>query len=111
MALASHAEYHVSKLQKVDRLLGLQRMLKKEVADLSKGFELADAITKSVSMIASDDAEAEEPLDCHQNLAIPLMLDHHELRQNLKADGHFRMTIDAYVEATFAIHKTDDPVR
>ena len=111
MALASHAEYHVSKLEKVNRLLGLQRVLKKEVANLPKRFELADAITQAVSMIASDDSEAEEPLDCHENLAIPLVLDHHKLWQDLKADAHFRMPIDAYMKAPFAIDKADDPVR
>jgi hypothetical protein len=111
MTLTSHKKYHVSKLQKVHCLLGLQRMLKEELADFSEGFELADSITEAVAMIASDDAEAKEPLDRHKHLAVPLMLDHLELGQHLIADGHFPVTIDAHMKAPFAIDKADDPVR
>jgi hypothetical protein len=62
-------------------------------------------------MIASNDAEAKESLDCHENLAIPLMLDHHEFRQHPIADGHILMPIDAHMKASLAIDKTDNPVR
>ena len=111
MPLAKHEEYNISKLQKVNILFGLQRVPKKEVAHLLKAFELAHPKAEPVFVIASDNSEAEKPLERHQNLLIPLMLDYNKLRQHLVAEGHFLMSIDAYMEASFAIGKADDPLR
>ncbi len=39
------------------------------------------------------------------------MLYNREFRQNLKASGHLRVRIDADEETTFAIHKSNNPLR
>jgi len=39
------------------------------------------------------------------------MLDYSELRKDLISDLHFRMAIDADIEATFSVNKANNPVR
>ena len=50
-------------------------------------------------------------LECMQKLDVSLVLYNCEFREHLKTGSHLRVRIDAHEEATFAVNKSDHPLR
>src|SRR5207247_1015838 len=61
-------------------------------------------------MIRGDLAEPKKLLKSFENRHILLMLHHAELGEDLPADLHTGLSIDANKEAPFSIDKSDDPL-
>jgi hypothetical protein len=110
VAFTLHEEQNPTELPKIDVFFRLQRMLHKKLADFFQAVQIPDAKAIPVRMISSDRAGTEEPFQGHQNLPIAVVLDHHELGQDLKAYRHFGMPGDADMEAAFGIDESDDPI-
>ena len=79
--------------------------------DLIQVIHSSYPIRHSLGMIRSNHATPKELFECMKQLDISLMLYNREFRQNLKASGHLRVRIDSDEETTFAIHKSNNPLR
>ena len=93
----------------IDVLLCLERMATKEVAHLLKSFEFADSQTEPVVVITANDARLKETFQSFEHLAIPLMLDDHELGKHLVTRRHFFVPVQADMKAALAVDEADDP--
>ena len=71
--------------------------------------EASDAELLSITMIRGDLTAPEELAELPKEGNVPLVLDHAELWQDLPADLHRGLPIDADEETSFSIDETDHP--
>ena len=69
----------------------------------------ANSIGHPVSVIASNHSTAEKLFQRMKQLNITSMLDDGEFGEYLKVRGHLRVRVDADVETSFAVNKSDNP--
>ena len=86
-------------------------MGEKKLANRLQSIELSDSQTPPVAMIRPHDAAAEKPLERLQDLLVPLVLNHDELRQYLVAAGHFLVPVEADMKTAFPVDKSYNPIR
>src|ERR1041385_6254940 len=106
-----HQPQNVSEFQEIDLLFCFQRMLFKEAGDLLQVLKFPNSQFPAVLMVLANCATTEEPLQRVQDLYVPHVLNDAKFRNDLVTDGSFRIALDAYEEAAFAVHKTDHPFR
>jgi hypothetical protein len=68
-------------------------------------------ISHSLRVVYSNHAAPKEFLEGVQQLNVSLVLYNREFRKHLEARSHLRMAVDANEEATFAVNKTNHPLR
>lgn len=111
MLLKHHHSYHISKDVEILLFQGFERMFEEKWQDnIVKMFQLSYAVTQPISVIRPDNAAAEKGFERFQDFHVSLMLYHNELWQHLHTERHFRMGCDAYMEASFSIRETNDPL-
>jgi hypothetical protein len=87
-------------------------MLLKEWNDsLIQVIQTPHSISHPVAVIRANHAAPEELLQCMKQLDVSLVLNNCELRKHLKSGGHLGVWIDADEETTFAVYKSDYPLR
>src|SRR5713101_1600023 len=87
-------------------------MLFKEGNDfLIQVIQASHPIRHSLPVICSNHAAPKEFLECMEQLDVSLVLYNCELRKNLKSGSHVRVWIDSNEETTFAVHKSNHPLR
>ena len=97
--------------REVDPLLRFQRMLFEEGNNpFTKVIQPPDSIGHPITVILSYHPTTEEFLQRVEQLDITLMLDNREFGEHLKLAGHLWMRIDADVETSFAVNKSDHPL-
>ena len=64
----------------------------------------------AIAVIHSNHAAVKIGFECVEYVDITLMLNYGKFRKHLIPYRHFRMRIDAYIEATFPIDESDDPL-
>ncbi len=69
-----------------------------------------NSISHPITVVRSNHPTAEELLQRVEQLNIPLVLDDREFGEHLKLASHLWMRIDADVETTFAVNKSDNPL-
>jgi hypothetical protein len=105
-----HLEQDPAEDDEVSPLARLERVLDEEWDDAVEQVLLAPhPVRHPVSVVAADDAAAEEGLQGVQELHIALVLHDGELRQNLSACSQVRVRIHPDVEAAFAVDKACNP--
>ena len=111
MGFLIHVAEDVPKFEKVQILLRFQRMfLKKRNDDFPKVLQPSNAIRHAFAMIGSHYSATEKSLQCKEEPNIPSMLNDGEFRKHLILGGHLWMRIDADVETSFAVNKSDHPI-
>jgi hypothetical protein len=70
----------------------------------------SDSIGHPVTVVRSHHPTSEEFLQRVKQLNVPLVLDNREFGEHLKLAGHFRVWVDADVEATFSVNKSHNPL-
>ena len=68
-------------------------------------------IRQALPVVSPNHAAPKKLFECVEQLDVSLMLYHCELRKNLDSRSHLRVRIDADEETTFAIHKSNHPLR
>ena len=68
-------------------------------------------IRQALPVVSPNHAAPKKLFECVEQLDVSLMLYNCELRKNLKPRSHLRVRIDAGEETTFAIHKSNHPLR
>ncbi len=102
---------NLSEPREVDPLLRFKRMLLKEGNNpFGEVIQPPDSIGHSISVILSHHSTTEEPLQWVKQLDITPMLNDGEFGEYLKLAGHLWVWIDADVETTFAVNKSDHPL-
>ena len=69
-----------------------------------------NSIGHSIAVILSNHPTGEEFLQTVEQLHIPAMLNDREFGEYLKLAGHLWVWIDADVETSFAVNKTNHPL-
>ena len=69
-----------------------------------------DSIRHSIAVILSDYSATEEFLQGVEELNVTSMLNDGEFGEHLELAGHFWVRVDADVETTFAVNKSDYPL-
>jgi hypothetical protein len=72
--------------------------------------EPPDSVRHSISVILPYHPAAEEFLQCVEQLHIPAMLNNGEFGEHLELAGHLWVRVDADVETSFAVNKSDHPL-
>jgi hypothetical protein len=72
--------------------------------------ESSNPVSHSLAVIAANHPAAEKLLQAMKQLHIPTMLNNSEFGEHLKLAGHLGMRMDAHVEATFSVDKSDNPL-
>ena len=86
-------------------------MLLKEGNDpLVQVIQTSHPIDHPISVVGSNHAAPEKPLECVEQLNVSQMLYNRELGKDLKTGGHLRVRIDADEETTFAVDKSYHPM-
>ena len=99
-------------LHEINSLLRFQRMLFEERNDpFIQVIQASHPVGHSLPMIRTNHAAPKKLLERMKQLDVPLVLYNCELRKNLESGSHFRVTINADEETTFAVHESDDPLR
>ena len=97
--------------REVDPLLCFKGMLLKEGNNpFGEVIQPPDPVGHAITVISSYHTAAEEFLQSVEDLNVTLMLHDREFGEYLKLTRHFWVGIDADVETTFAVNKTDDPL-
>ena len=78
---------------------------------LTQMFQAPHPISHPFAMIAAHHPAPKKLFECMKQLNVSLMLDHCELRKHLKPGSHLRVRIDSDEKTTFAVHKSDHPLR
>src|SRR5438477_636908 len=87
-------------------------MLIKERNDhIFQMIQTSHPIRHSLRVIPSNHPAPKKLFECMEQLDVSLMLYNCEFRQDLKTGSHLRMAVDADEETSFAVHKTDNPLR
>ncbi len=68
-------------------------------------------IRHSLCVVCSNHAAPKKLLERVQQLNVSLVLYNGEFRKHLETRSHLRMPVDADEEATFAVNKTNHPLR
>ena len=110
LAIVHQAE-NVSEFQEINLLLGLERVPLEEADDLLEVFKFPNSQFPAIFVVLANDTTTKEALKRVKDLKVSHVLDDAKFRNNLVTDGGFRISLDAYKEASFAIHKTDHPFR
>jgi hypothetical protein len=76
----------------------------------AKVIQPPNPIRHPITVIGSNYSTSKELLQTVKQLNVTLMLDDGEFREHLKLASHFWMRIDADVETTFAVNKTNYPL-
>ena len=101
----------LSEPREVDSLLRFQRMLFEEGNDpFDEVIQPPNPVRHAVTVIDSNDPTSEEFLQSVEQLNIAAMLDDREFGEHLKLAGHLWVRIDADVETSFAVNKSNDPL-
>ncbi|SRR6266478_9049972 len=106
-----HQAQNVPEFQKINLLLGFERVPLEEADDLLDVLKFPNSQFPTVLVVLAHDAATEEPLQRMEDLEVPHVLDDAKFRNDLITDGGLRIALDAYEEAAFAVHKTDHPFR
>jgi hypothetical protein len=97
--------------REVDSLLRFQRMLFEEGNDpFVEVIQPPNPVSHTIAVIGSNHPTAEEFLQGVEQLDIAAVLDYREFGEHLELRGHLWMRIDADVETTFAVNKSDNPL-
>ena len=72
--------------------------------------EPPDSIRHSIAVILSYYSTTEKFLKSVEELNVTSMLNDGEFGEHLELAGHFWVLVDADVETTFAVNKTDHPL-
>ncbi len=95
----------------VDPLLRFQQMLFEEGNNpFGQVIQPPDSIRHPISVIVSNHSASEEFLQSVEQLHVTAMLDDGEFGEHLKLAGHLWVRINADVETTFAVNKSDYPL-
>src|SRR5687767_10976603 len=78
--------------------------------DLLMVFQLSHTITHSIAVIGPNHAAGEKLLDSMEDLHVAFVLNEHELRKNLHAEGHLRLKADSDMKTAFTVGKADHPL-
>ena len=106
-----HQVQDLSEPREVDPFLRFQRMLFEERNNpFAEVIEPPDSVRYSIAVILSDYPTTEELLEGMEELDVTSMLNDGEFGEHLELAGHFWMLVDADVETTFAVNKTDHPL-
>ena len=101
----------LSEPREVDSLFRFQRMLFEEGNDpFAEVIQPSNPVCHSIAVIRSNHSAPEELLQRVEQLNIAAMLDNREFGEHLELRGHLWMGIDANVETTFAVNKSDNPL-
>ena len=101
----------LAKPREVDSFFRFKRMLFEERNDpFVEVIQPPDSIGHAVTVIGSDYSATEEFLQCVKELNVTAVLHDCEFGEYLELAGHLWVGIDADVETTFAVNKTDDPL-
>ena len=73
--------------------------------------QASNSIRHPFRVICSNHAAPKKRFECMEQLDISFVLHNCEFRKNLKSRSHLRVGIDSDEETTFAIHKSDNPLR
>src|SRR6266481_6980696 len=73
--------------------------------------QCSHSIPHSLRMVPANHSAPKKLLERVEQLDVSLMLYNCEFRQNLKTGSHFRLPVDADEETSFAVHKSDNPLR
>ena len=106
-----HQMKNIAELEKIDLLLGLERVSLEEAHDLPKVLKLPNSQFPAILVVLADSAATKEPFETVQHWQIAQMLNDAEFRDNLIACASPWIALDAYEEAAFAVHKTNHPFR
>ena len=86
-------------------------MLFKEGNDpFSEVIQTPNSVRHAVAMILPNHPATEEFLQRVKELRVTFVLNDREFGEHLKLAGHFWMRVDADIETTFAVNKTDHPL-
>ena len=97
--------------REVDSLPRFQRMLFEEGNDpFVEVIQPPNPVCHTIAVIDSNHPTAEEFLQGVEQLDIAAVLDNREFGEHLELRGHLWMRIDADVETTFAVNKSDHPL-
>ena len=87
-------------------------MLLKEGNDsFAQVIQTSHPVSHSLRVVCSNHAAPKKLLEGVQQLNVSLVLYNREFRKHLEARSHLRMPVDADEEATFALNKTNHPLR
>src|SRR5262249_19277912 len=106
-----HQAQNVSEFQKVNLLLGFERVTLEEADDMLKAFEFPDSKFPTILVVLANCAATEEPLESMQDRKVAHVLNDTKFRNNLITSGRAGIALNAHKEAAFAIHKTNHPFR
>ena len=110
MAVQAHEVQDAAELVKIDVLLRLQGVVAEKVAHPLKCFQLANPQAEPVVVITANDARFEETFERFEDLAVSLMLDHHELRKHLVTGRHLVVAVQADMKAALSVDESDNPI-
>ena len=114
-----HAIERVDALPAITRLLtatpGMEVIWLTDGIDVGRGSEFVSGLARaaeghSIAVVPANHTASEIGLQCMQDLNVPLMLHHCELRQHLMANRHLRVRVDAHVKTSYAIDEADNPL-
>ena len=101
----------LSEPREVDPLPRFQRMLFEEGNNpFTEVIKPPDSISHPITVILTNHPTTEEFLQRVEQLDITTMLDNCEFGEHLELAGHLWVRIDADVETTFAVNKSDHPL-
>ena len=101
----------LAKPREVDSFFRFKRMLFEEGNNpFVEVIQPPDSVRHAITVISSDYSATEELLQCVKELNVTAMLHDCEFGEYLELAGHLWVRIDADVETTFAVNKTDDPL-
>jgi len=106
-----HQVKDLSEPREVDPFLRFQRMLFEERNNpFSEVIQPPNSIRHSIAVILSNYSASEEFLQSMEKLNVTSMLNDSEFGEHLELAGHFWVLVDADVETTSAVNKTDHPL-
>ena len=106
-----HQVQDLSEPREVDPFLRFKRMLFEERNNpFGEVIQPPDSVRHPIAVILSDYSTAEEFLQSVEELNVTSMLNDGEFGEYLELAGHFWVRVDADVETTFAVNKTDHPL-
>ena len=72
--------------------------------------QASNAIRHAFSVIGSNHSASEKTFQSEENLDVPSVLNDGEFRKHLVLRSHIWVRIDANVETTFAVNKSNHPL-
>src|SRR5215469_11258060 len=107
-----HQLQDLSEFHEINILLRFQRMpLEEGDNSFAQVIQTSHSISHSLPMIRSNHAAPKEIFERMEQLDISLVLYNCELRKHLESRSHLRVFVDAHEETTFAVNKTNHPLR